>query len=932
MATAEKRVVTDATGQAMLAELRKIPGVMNPLPIEKGGTGAATPEGAREAIGAQEKLGFNVSEELNKRIKSVNETLPDENGNVQIVRVPMADNFTSDESHVVSGTFIERTTGGDSSITDGNAYLGVLYGNSVRTGYTAETKNMETRLVERTDDSQPMTAEINWDTFRAAVSGISTNKTFSYTSVWNENPETYGITVGGSPKNGDVINVYFIAENRGTITNATPETFNSANWNLYDNETGYAKVLKYSDVHGFKIGGTYTGVSFSETIDGEKTVITPDSNGLFTIPSDGYVFVTGGNDTDTYVLMTWSDWKNGYTGDFLTKNVSTIDFSEVMQNVFPFGLCAIGIVTDEINFNDRVATIRIERVAYSTENRIVAENSGRAFIYDANWIYSVKETPEKVRFNVDNDLVVYDHGIEYFTGTEVPLTAFQLFGQNLKDKLRREVVAVTPQNFSASQKQIARANIEAAWNSEVIKSINNKVPDANGNITIVEGQSNASYGSYRIDPVIPPAAWSLVNGQYQVAYSDPLIKSTMTGSETWLDNNDAMLGKTTFNTIDGALLIVTAVQPTETWRLHVLLAENGATVLEEVNNKAEESTVAIVETGDTAFHTIAAGQYVMWNGALYKATVAIASGATLSATGNNANLSAVTGGVANELNSNKADKSSAITSITRNGTTFTATRADGTTFTFTQQDNNTTYSQISRGSSAGLAPGLPSGSGTTKYLREDGSWQVPPDNNTTYSAASGGGLSLSGTAFSLANSGATAGSYGPSANATPGYGSTFNVPYITVDAKGRVTAASTKTVKIPASDNTWRGIQNNLTSTSTTDSLSAAQGKALNDKFATIVDPTDHVVSNVNAVKSLLKSTAATMVNEAARIITIVHTDTSESVAPLPHLRYTGIMVKDAGGNTITWTATNRPGQLMVMSYDGVTDKWNTYYNQLTQR
>lgn len=34
---------------------------------------------------------------------------------------------------------------------------------------------------------------------------------------------------------------------------------------------------------------------------------------------------------------------------------------------------------------------------------------------------------------------------------------------------------------------------------------------------------------------------------------------------------------------------------------------------------------------------------------------------------------------------------SAITDITRSGTTFTATKRDGTTFTFTQQDNNTTY-------------------------------------------------------------------------------------------------------------------------------------------------------------------------------------------------------------------------------------------------
>ena len=62
----------------------------------------------------------------------------------------------------------------------------------------------------------------------------------------------------------------------------------------------------------------------------------------------------------------------------------------------------------------------------------------------------------------------------------------------------------------------------------------------------------------------------------------------------------------------------------------------------------------------------------------------------------------------------------------------------------------------------------------------------------------------------LAISGAAAGSYGPSTNATPGYGKTFSVPYITVDNKGRVTAASTKTVTIPASDNTYTHYTNYL--------------------------------------------------------------------------------------------------------------------------
>ncbi len=73
----------------------------------------------------------------------------------------------------------------------------------------------------------------------------------------------------------------------------------------------------------------------------------------------------------------------------------------------------------------------------------------------------------------------------------------------------------------------------------------------------------------------------------------------------------------------------------------------------------------------------------------------------------------------------------------------------------------------------------------------------------TLNVGAGTGISVTADAVALATvSGLTAGSYGPSANATPGYGSTFNVPYITVDAYGRVTSISTKTVKIPASDNT----------------------------------------------------------------------------------------------------------------------------------
>lgn len=50
-------------------------------------------------------------------------------------------------------------------------------------------------------------------------------------------------------------------------------------------------------------------------------------------------------------------------------------------------------------------------------------------------------------------------------------------------------------------------------------------------------------------------------------------------------------------------------------------------------------------------------------------------------------------------------------------------------------DNNTTYSNFVKsgsGAKAGLVPAPSTTAGTTKYLREDGTWAVPPDNNTVY--------------------------------------------------------------------------------------------------------------------------------------------------------------------------------------------------------
>lgn len=68
--------------------------------------------------------------------------------------------------------------------------------------------------------------------------------------------------------------------------------------------------------------------------------------------------------------------------------------------------------------------------------------------------------------------------------------------------------------------------------------------------------------------------------------------------------------------------------------------------------------------------------------------------------------------------------------------------------------------------------------------------------DTTYTA--GTGLSLNGTSFSISNSGVTAGSYGPSQDSSVGFGDSIDVPYISVNSRGQITSADSKSITLPS--------------------------------------------------------------------------------------------------------------------------------------
>lgn len=86
---------------------------------------------------------------------------------------------------------------------------------------------------------------------------------------------------------------------------------------------------------------------------------------------------------------------------------------------------------------------------------------------------------------------------------------------------------------------------------------------------------------------------------------------------------------------------------------------------------------------------------------------------------------------------------------------------------------------------------------------------MPSDSDTHYT-----------NSLTIQGNGTTATTFSQNANKT------LNI----VGSGATIVSATTDKITITSTDtNTWRGIQNNLTSTSTTDSLSAAQGKALNE-------------------------------------------------------------------------------------------------------
>lgn len=504
--------------------------------------------------GSQETIKQHIETMEAGTVKTVNEIGPDADGNIDIERVPYADNLYSEDQENVTDSFLIRTTAGSGSLSDGNAWAQVIRGNRTHPDFVPESLQMTVNAMPRPTppaitatlneatfeayveeagtytvsydgtawDADPtlygltisntpvdgdvitmvwdgendavvsitagprtappaITATIDRDTFVSYVTQSGTT-TLTYTTAWSADPEDYGITVTNDPIAGDQIVVVYVKEVRGTITVGHPTALVATGWNLYNHTAGYARVVRYSDTYGYLIQGTYSTLKFAETPSGTQTTITPDSNGLFQVPSDGYVIVTGGNNTNTAIICTWSDWTSGPAGDWEAYSESGVSLSSIMTADFPYGLCKIVQDTvevfDEIDFVHKEAISRITRMEYTEANLETVKAAGRPYEYDEDYIYQERASYVVTSISVDEEYQVSEHGLEWFADSAIELYSEILYGTNLKDKLKRDVVTISEQTLTSGQQAQVRTNIGAgsaadvSSNSQAIAKVN----------------------------------------------------------------------------------------------------------------------------------------------------------------------------------------------------------------------------------------------------------------------------------------------------------------------------------------------------------------------------------------------------------------------------------------------------------------------------
>jgi len=470
--------------------------------------------------GASKRLLRKYDQMISDRAKSVNGHTADENGNINLQKVPLADNIYSPDNVENFDTYIYRTTAGSEDISSGEAQLSYIKGNSVVSGRVAEQIDAN-YTSQHTPEPEEVyttpTVAVDHTVWRSSTLG-STSGTYTFTydgSVWKYNSSSvtlsdYGITVTGDVYSTDSFNVVYVKANQGTITVAKPTAFKASGLNWFDKSTmvisgytldasgnivassgstvGYIRNALPPDHSGFVIynaSSTLTRVGWKKTIPTAGTTgVTVTGLGIVNNPQlsyvvpeeEGYIIFAYTGSPDVCAHASWSGGEDVSYADYTlsTITIPTKDVNNANLPTATYGMPSVGGVADTLSFDLKMYTQYIGQMAYSAANLATVQAMGVDYDYDSTNIFYVLPTPNTfyLATEVSGVYECHDYGSEWFEcSTTTPIVAEHLYGQNLRDKLRNDVVTISPMTgdnaLTDAQKATFRSNIGAASAADV---------------------------------------------------------------------------------------------------------------------------------------------------------------------------------------------------------------------------------------------------------------------------------------------------------------------------------------------------------------------------------------------------------------------------------------------------------------------------------
>lgn len=230
-----------------------------------------------------------------------------------------------------SEPYLFRTSGGSEDI--GNREYDQLVGGSI--AWNQLVKTTDTSVTVKSGHKLVTYISGSWDIIQSDGNAItvdgSTDMVFDITIMFGSSvaDAIYAMETGAAGNGVSYFRKLFpktgYEYNPGTIMSVKATAHEMVGFNAYDHATGTAKLLGGNE---YQITGTYTAIAY-EDINGNAETITPDGSGIFTPVNNGTMTVTGGNDTDTCIHLTWTGYRNGEFEPYIKRSYSLDDDLEL---------------------------------------------------------------------------------------------------------------------------------------------------------------------------------------------------------------------------------------------------------------------------------------------------------------------------------------------------------------------------------------------------------------------------------------------------------------------------------------------------------------------------------------------------------------------------------------------------------------------------